>query len=100
MPLVGRGVRVVGVPHRGGGCQNLERRSGRNLGILATVAWPEPYDLLAKGQVVELGALETKLSASNSSSSTATTTAPVLPITADQQNLLSEAAVEQDARLG
>ena len=88
------------MPHRGGGCQNLERRSGRNLGILATVAWPEPYDLLAKGQVVELGALETKLSASNSSSSTATTTAPALPITADQQNLLSEAAVEQDARLG
>jgi hypothetical protein len=43
--------------------------------------------------------LETKLSASNSSSSTATTTAPALPITADQQNLLSESAVEQDARL-
>jgi hypothetical protein len=50
--------------------------------------------------VVELVALETKLSASRSSSSTTTTATSTPLITADQQKVLSEAAVEQDTRSG
>jgi hypothetical protein len=50
-----------------------------------------------RGQLLELVGLATDVPASNSSTST---TAPTPPINSAQQNVLSQAALAQDARLG
>jgi hypothetical protein len=75
-------------PPRRLGSSAIERSSS---GPIYTICW-------RRGTVVEFVALETKLSSSTSSSSTTTTTAPAPPITADQQMVLSAAALKQDSR--
>ena len=74
-------------PPRRLGSSAKERRSS---GPIYTISW-------RRGTFVEFVALETKLSSSASSSST-TTTEPAPPITADQQMVLSDAALKQDSQ--
>ena len=76
-------------PPRQLGSSAVERRSN---GPVYTIYWQH-------GDVFEFVGLETQIPAS-SSSSTTTTTAPAPPITAAEQKILSNAAVNQLKRLG
>ena len=76
-------------PPRRLGSSAIERSGS---GPIYTIYW-------RRGTDVEIVALETRLSSSSSSSSTTTTTVPAPPITADQQKILADAAMKQDALL-